>query len=99
MIGFVLDLDERVQDVKTNVFEIAMMTALCFGIISVFYFPIRVLIHKLAKKNFKSPLNSKGEKWTIKALNPPKSLWEGFLWIKQGYATFWKLGSIKSQDL
>jgi hypothetical protein len=62
MIGFVLDLDERVQDVKTNVFEIAMMTALCFGIISVFYFPIRVLIHKLAKKNFKSPLNSKGEK-------------------------------------
>jgi hypothetical protein len=49
MTGFVLDLDERVQDVNTNVFEIAMMTVLCFGIISVFYFPIRVLIHKLAK--------------------------------------------------
>jgi hypothetical protein len=62
MAGFILDLDERVPDVKTNVFEIAMMTVLCFGIISVFYFPIRVLIHKLAKKNFKSPLNSKGEK-------------------------------------
>lgn len=62
MAGFILDLDERVPDVKTNAFEIAMMTILCFGIISVFYFPIRVLIHKLAKKNFKSPLNSKGEK-------------------------------------
>jgi hypothetical protein len=42
------------------------------------------LIHKLAKKNFKSPLNSKGEKWTIKALNPPKSLWEGFLIVRHG---------------
>jgi hypothetical protein len=49
MTGFILDLDERVPDVNTNVFEIAMMTVLCFGIISVFYFPIRVLIHKLAK--------------------------------------------------
>ena len=49
MTGFILDLDERVPDIKTNVFEIVMMTGLCYGIISVFYFPIRVLIHKLAK--------------------------------------------------
>ena len=49
MTGFILDLDERVQDIKTNVFEIVMMTGLCYGIISVFYFPISLLIHKKAK--------------------------------------------------
>ena len=49
MTGFILDLDERVQDIKTNVFEIVMMTGLCYGIISVFYFPISFLIHKKAK--------------------------------------------------
>jgi hypothetical protein len=47
--GFILDLAERVPDIKTNVFEIAMMTGLCYGIISVFYFPISFLIHKKAK--------------------------------------------------
>ncbi len=49
MTGFLLDLDERVPDIKTNVFEIVMMTGLCYGIISVFYFTISLLIHKLAK--------------------------------------------------
>jgi H+/Cl- antiporter ClcA len=49
MTGFLLDLDERVPDIKTNVFEIVMVTGLCYGIISVFYFPISFLIHKKAK--------------------------------------------------
>ena len=49
MTGFILDLDERVPDIKTNVFEIAMMTGLCYGIISVFYFPISLLLYKKAK--------------------------------------------------
>ena len=49
MTGFILDLNERVPDIKTNVFEIVMMTGLCYGIISIFYFPISLLIHKLAK--------------------------------------------------
>lgn len=49
MTGFILDLNERVPDIKTNVFEIVMMTGLCYGIISVFYFTIKVLNHKLAK--------------------------------------------------
>jgi H+/Cl- antiporter ClcA len=49
MTGFLLDLEERVPDIKTNVFEIVMMTGLCYGIISVFYFTISLLIHKLAK--------------------------------------------------
>jgi hypothetical protein len=49
MTGFILDQDERVPDIKTNVFEIVMMTGLCYGIISVFYFPISFLIHKKAK--------------------------------------------------
>jgi hypothetical protein len=49
MTGFVLDLDERVPDIKTNVFEVLMMTGLFYGIISILYFPISLLIHKLAK--------------------------------------------------
>jgi hypothetical protein len=49
MTGFILDLNERVPDVKTNIFDLVMMTGLCYTIISVFYFPIKVLIHKLAK--------------------------------------------------
>ena len=52
MTGFILDLNERVPDIKTNVFEIVMMTGLCFGIISFFYFPISLLIRKLAKLKF-----------------------------------------------
>ena len=49
LTGFVLDLNERVPDIKTNVFEIVMMTGLCYGIISILNFPISLLIHKLAK--------------------------------------------------
>ena len=49
MTGFILDQDERVLDVKTNVFEIVIMTGLCYGIISVIYFPISLMIHKKAK--------------------------------------------------
>jgi hypothetical protein len=49
MTGFILDLDERVPDIKTNVFEIVMMTGLCYGIISVFYFPFSFLLYKKAK--------------------------------------------------
>ena len=49
MTGFVLDLEERVPDVKTNVFEIVMMTGLCYAIISVFYFPISLLLYRKAK--------------------------------------------------
>jgi len=47
---FILDLNERVPDIKTNVFEVLMMTAVCYGIISIFYFPISLLIHKLVKQ-------------------------------------------------
>jgi hypothetical protein len=49
LTGFVLDLDERVPDIKTNVFEIIMMTGLCYGIISIFYFSISLMLHKKAK--------------------------------------------------
>ena len=49
MTGFILDLEERVPDVKTNVFEIVMMTGLCHAIISVFYFPISLLLYRKAK--------------------------------------------------
>ena len=49
LTGFVLDLNERVPDIKTNVFEIVMMTGLCYGIISFFYFPLILLLRQLAK--------------------------------------------------
>ena len=49
MTGFILDQDERVLDVKTNVFEIVIMTGLCYGIISVIYFPISLMLYKKAK--------------------------------------------------
>ena len=48
--GFILDLNERVPDIKTNVFEIFMMTGIIYGIISVFYFPIKLLTIKLGKR-------------------------------------------------
>lgn len=55
LTGFILDLNERVPDIKTNVFEVVMMTGLCYGIISVFYFPINLLIQKIAKYKFRIP--------------------------------------------
>jgi hypothetical protein len=48
--GFILDLNERVQDIKTTIFEILMMTVLIYGMISIFYFPIKLLKNKLGKQ-------------------------------------------------
>jgi hypothetical protein len=48
--GFILDLNERVPDIKTNVFEVVMMTSICYGIISVFYFPMKLISNKLRDK-------------------------------------------------
>ena len=48
--GFILDLNERVQDIKTNIFEIFMMTGVIFGIIAIFYFPIKIIISKFSKQ-------------------------------------------------
>lgn len=53
--GFILDMNERVPDIKTNVFEVLMMTGLSYGVISIFYFPINLLIQKLAKYKFQIP--------------------------------------------
>jgi hypothetical protein len=50
MTGFILDLNERVQDIKTTIFEILMMTVLIYGMISIFYFPIKLLKNKLGKQ-------------------------------------------------
>lgn len=40
-VGFILDLNERVPDIKTNVLVVVLMGAFCFGIISVFYFSLK----------------------------------------------------------
>jgi hypothetical protein len=50
--GFILDLNERVQDIYTNVFEILMMAVLIYGIISILYFPIKLLTNKLGRQKF-----------------------------------------------
>ncbi len=50
LTGFILDLNERVQDIKTNVFEIVVMTVLIYGLISILYFPIKLLLNKLGKQ-------------------------------------------------
>ena len=48
--GFVLDLNERVPDIKTNIFEITMMAGVIFGVIAIFYFPIKFIVGKLRRK-------------------------------------------------
>jgi hypothetical protein len=44
--GFVLDLNERVPDILTNIFEILMMAGFILVAISIFYFPIKLLLNK-----------------------------------------------------
>lgn len=46
VFGFVIDLKERVPDIKTNIYEIFMMGAIMFVFISIFYFPIKYIINK-----------------------------------------------------
>lgn len=48
--GFVLDLNERVPDIKTNIFEITMMAGVSFGVIAIIYFPIKFIFGKLRRK-------------------------------------------------
>jgi hypothetical protein len=47
--GFILDLNERIPDIKTNVFEILMMTGLTYCVISIIYFPFKILTNKSGK--------------------------------------------------
>ena len=47
--GFIVDLYERVPDLKTNIFEIIIMAGLMFGVISIFYFPVKFVVCKLYK--------------------------------------------------
>ena len=41
--GFILDLNERVPDITTNIFETLMMAVLIYAGVSIFYFPIKLL--------------------------------------------------------
>jgi hypothetical protein len=49
--GFILDLNERVPSLTINVFEIFMMAILMYGIISIPYFAIKLIIKKFGKFN------------------------------------------------
>jgi hypothetical protein len=53
--GFILDLNERVPDIRTNIFEIIMMAGFAFGVIIFFYFPIKFLLSKSRRLNDTPP--------------------------------------------
>jgi len=46
LTGFVLDLNERVPDIRVNIFEILMMTGMIFGAIAFAYFPLKFVATK-----------------------------------------------------
>ncbi len=48
--GFILDLNERVPDIKTNIFETLIMTGLIYFVISIFYFSFKILTKKFSKQ-------------------------------------------------
>lgn len=48
--GFILDINERVPDIRINVFDISMMAGLICGIISILYFPIKLLANRFGRQ-------------------------------------------------
>jgi hypothetical protein len=52
MTGFILDINERVQNLKTNFFEIIMMAVLIYGVIFIPYFTIKLLSNKFGKPKY-----------------------------------------------
>jgi Kef-type K+ transport system membrane component KefB len=52
MTGFILDINERVQNLKTNDFEIIMMAGLIYGVIFIPYYAIKLLTKRLGKHKY-----------------------------------------------
>jgi hypothetical protein len=50
IVGFILDLNERVPDIKTNIFETLMMAGFIYGFISIVYFPVKLMTNKSKKQ-------------------------------------------------
>jgi membrane-bound ClpP family serine protease len=57
VIGFILDLHERVQDVKVNIFETLMVTAIIFTALSTLYL-LGLVIFKILQKSIIKRRNS-----------------------------------------
>ena len=52
VIGFILDLNERIPNILLNTYEVLFMSAIIFIIISIIYFPVKLIIYKFIKSKF-----------------------------------------------
>ncbi len=52
VIGFILDLKERIPNILLNIYEILIMSAIIFILISIIYFPVKLIIYKFIKSKF-----------------------------------------------
>ena len=52
VIGFILDLNERIPNILLNIYEMLIMSAIIFIMISIIYFPVKLIIYKFIKSKF-----------------------------------------------
>jgi hypothetical protein len=52
VIGFILDLNERIPNILLNIYEILIMSTIIFILISIIYFPVKLIIYKFRKSKF-----------------------------------------------
>ena len=52
VIGFILDLNERIPNILLNIYEMLIMSAIIFIMISIIYFPVKLIIYKFRKSKF-----------------------------------------------
>jgi hypothetical protein len=52
VIGFILDLNERIPNILLNTYEVLFMSAIIFIMISIIYFPVKLIIYKFIKSKF-----------------------------------------------
>lgn len=50
IIGFVLDVNERVPNILTNIMETLILSCLIFAVFAMFYIPIKFVVYKLRKQ-------------------------------------------------
>jgi len=49
VIGFILDLNERIPNILLNTYEVLFMSAIIFIMISIIYLPVKLIIYKFIK--------------------------------------------------
>lgn len=49
VIGFILDLNERIPNILLNIYEVLFMSAIIFIMISIIYLPVKLIIYKFIK--------------------------------------------------